>query len=215
MAASFWSLSTHGNAQVAGCAGDAATAVAHRPRARQGLSSQEVRAAYPPGAYAALPSFGESSIAIADPSRKLPEAGDQLLLKSRAGHSRGRGRGAGFDHRRSRRRPHPADDSRLGPDVGAGPRSERDPNVSLEKDYYYTATVRLSLERASNPVGRLDQHRRRSQPSGASATLRRQTVETKQGDHRRRWSRQMTQTCARWKSPARGEMEPRRCSFAT
>jgi protein involved in polysaccharide export with SLBB domain len=143
VAATCWSLSTHGNAQI-GLPG-------MRPplSSQAGSSGQEVRVAHPPAAYAAQPSvsFGESSVAIADPSRKL-QAGDQLLLKIEQDHE-----GA-----------IPVLVSTTGEVVvDPIPQTIRVSGLTLsqatneikrllEKDYYYTATVRLTLERASNPV---------------------------------------------------------------
>lgn len=110
-------------------------------------SGPEVRAAYPPGAYATTPSFGESSAAIADPSRKL-QSGDQLLLKIEQ------------DHEGAIAVPVSTTGEIV---VDPIPQTIRVSGLTLaqaaneikrllEKDYYYTATVRLSLERASNPV---------------------------------------------------------------
>jgi protein involved in polysaccharide export with SLBB domain len=113
-------------------------------------AGQDVRVAYPPGAFAGQPggnSFGESSAAVSDPSRKL-QAGDQLLLKIEQDHE-----GAiavqvsttgevNVD-------PIPQTIHIAGLTM---PQAASEIKRLLEKDYYYTATVRLSLERASNPV---------------------------------------------------------------
>ncbi len=105
--------------------------------------------AHPPGAYAAQPSasFGESSVAIADPSRKL-QAGDQLMLKIEQDHE---GAVAVLVSTTGEVVVDPIPQTIH---VSGLTLSQATNEIKrlLEKDYYYTATVRLSLERASNPV---------------------------------------------------------------
>lgn len=154
VAATCWSLATEGNAQGLG------VPIRRAPMAPTSLGAgtsgaapgQEVRAAYPPGYPATGASFSESSAMVSDPNRKL-QAGDQLLLKieqdkegaialpiSTTGE-------VVVD-------PIPQTIRVSGMTLG---QAASEIKRLLEKDYYHVATVRLSLERASNPVaGRIN-----------------------------------------------------------
>lgn len=148
VAATCWSLPTSGNAQGPAMPGRS------RPIAPMTTGAGPYATGVAPGipvavpAYpgAVAPGFAEAPMAAADPNRRL-QAGDQLLVKieqDREGATPLAVSSTGevtLDPI-----PHPI--RIVGMSLG---QATSEIKRLLEKDYYYTATVRLSLEKASNP----------------------------------------------------------------
>jgi protein involved in polysaccharide export with SLBB domain len=105
--------------------------------------------ASPSGAYGSAPGggFGDAPMVAADPNRKL-QAGDQLLVKieqDREGAIAAGVSGTGEVIVEPLPQPVRVTGLTLG-------QASNEIKRLLEKDYYYTATVRLTLERAANPM---------------------------------------------------------------
>jgi protein involved in polysaccharide export with SLBB domain len=148
VAATCWSLSTQGNAQGPGAPGRRSPIAAINSGPSTNVAPG-VPVGYPPGAYAGSPAagFGEATMVAADPNRKL-QAGDLLLVKieqDRDGATPAAVSGTGEVIVEPL--PQPVR-------VGGLTVSQASNEIKrlLEKDYYYTATVRLTLEKASNPM---------------------------------------------------------------
>lgn len=150
VAATCWSLSPQGNAQGPGAPGRR-TPIAPMSTAASPYATNVapgVPAGYPPGGYGApLGGYGDATAVAADPSRKL-QAGDQLLVKIEQDREGAIPAGvSGTGDIIVEPLPQPVRVS--GMTVG---QASNEIKRLLEKDYYHTATVRLTLERAANPM---------------------------------------------------------------
>lgn len=152
VAATCWSLSTHGNAQGLGAPGRR-NPIAPMTPAAPAYNPQNVApgvpVGYPPGTYApgSGAGFADSTAIAADPNRKL-QPGDQLLVKieqDREGATLLAVSGTGEVNVEPVPQPIRVSGMTLG-------QASNEIKRLLEKDYYHSATVRLSLERASSPL---------------------------------------------------------------